>query len=171
MNSTAYRPSQLNSHVIKLTCYKTHARHISHTGNLGGTRLASGLYKSLFNSGDPALKWVFKYDYTRPDASALQAPVLSGIILHINISADPQFDIAWICATVSAGEWQLQFRNTTSDYEIHTRWMTAADPDLTENCDESWTWVNSGAHRSPRVQPIGFTSAPVMPQILCKAYN
>jgi|GEM_PF-3193129 len=129
--------------------------------SLGGGRLASGLYKSIWNTSDPSVKWVFKYNYTRPDASSLVAPQLTDVTVIINgtgvtagvgngdagnpisFNDDVSFDLTWDGSTVSNGEWQIVFTEQTAGFEIRTEWMTAAHPDLTDNGGgTSWTWTN-----------------------------
>ena len=142
--------------------------------SLGLGLLDPELYKAVINTVDPGLKWIFKLDYTQPDPTGLVAPLLTDITVDvggsniaagtgvgdtigtaINISTDPNFDLTWTGETVTDGEWQLIFRDTdlASDFQLRTEWMNAAThPDLTDNGNGTFTWVNNG----PAV-PTGMT--------------
>jgi hypothetical protein len=133
--------------------------------------LDAELYKAVINTPDPDLKWIFKYNYAQPDPTSLVAPLRSNISVHvgatdinagpgvgdsgnpIDISADPNFDLTWEGATVANGEWQIMLRDIASDFQLRTEWMNAAThPDLTDNMDGTYTWINNG----PAV-PAGLT--------------
>jgi hypothetical protein len=132
--------------------------------SLGQGMLDAELYKAQVDTAVTGLRWVFKYDYTQPDPTALVAPLLTDITVHIgltdvtagvgtgdlgnpiNISADPNFNLTWAGSTVTNGEWQLIFSDLDTSFQIRTEWMNAAThPDLTyDSGSGTYIWLNNG---------------------------
>jgi hypothetical protein len=137
---------------------------------LGAGTLAATKYKAVWTtSTDPNLKFVFKTNYTAPDASALVTPLLGQVTVDlpspvtgsqgtanggdmnnpIVVTADPSFPLTWTGSTVAGGEWQIRVimvSSTTSGIpagtEIRTAWMTDGVDGLVDNTDGTWSWTN-----------------------------
>jgi hypothetical protein len=139
---------------------------------LGAGLLAATKYKAVWTtSTDPSLKFVFKTNYTAPDASALVTPLLGQVTVDlpspvtgsqgtanggdlnnpIDVTTDPSFPLSWTLSQAAGGdEWQIRViwvSSTTSGIpagtELRTKWLTAADASLTDNGGgTSWSWSN-----------------------------
>lgn len=128
-------------------------------------RLSASNYKIVLdNHIDGGDKWVFKYDYASPDASALQPPSLNGdITLHLSGGADVMTatgndsaatpvgltgsveGLTWTPqGTPPAGtQWQVVITKVdpvNGNLQVRTPWMTDADAQLTDNGDGSLSY-------------------------------
>ncbi|MCK4587875.1 MAG: hypothetical protein KAU29_11050, partial [Gammaproteobacteria bacterium] len=114
-------------------------------------------------------KWVFKRTYSAPDASVLVTPIHNQVTVNltagdvvattgtgtgvgevgnpIDITAEPTFGgLTWTGAIPAGGEWNIRFMmvgGPAAGIDLRTPWMDATThPDLTDNGDGTWTWVN-----------------------------
>lgn len=131
-------------------------------GLLDGAAGSGVKYKSVWtNSTDGAIKWVFKKTYKEPDASVLVTPVHNQVTVNlaagdvvvgvgvgdagspIDITAEPTFGgFTWTGSVPAGGQWNIRAQ-VGSLLDARTDWMDASHPNLTDNGDGTWTWVNA----------------------------
>ena len=132
--------------------------------SMGSGLLSATTYKSVWLASNDPIKWVFKKDYTAPDASVLVTPVHNQVTVDVGLptpvaagvgvgdagnpidaSTQPAFGLTWEGSVPSGGEWQIRIRYTAGSFagaDVRTVWMADGHPDLVESPVGTWTWNN-----------------------------